>query len=88
MHIQSLLETNHHLPLSHMEKIYIWLEETNKVINEFSIGYMMIPNLSTNNDFKEQLTKCMKTTFGQKTQQHISKILSKKNRVLALFCVL
>ena len=27
--IQSLLGTNHCLPLSHMAKSYIWLEETN-----------------------------------------------------------
>ena len=45
MYIQSLLETNHRLPLSHMDKSYIWLEETNKRINEFSIGYTMNPKL-------------------------------------------
>ena len=35
MHIQSFLRTNHRLPLSHMAKSYIWLEETNERINEF-----------------------------------------------------
>ena len=34
--IQSLLGTNHRLPLSHMAKSYIWLEEKNQRINEFS----------------------------------------------------
>ena len=43
--ILSLLRTNHRLPLSHMAKSYIWLEETNQHINEFSIGYMMNKNL-------------------------------------------
>ena len=37
MDIQSLLRTNHRLPLSHMAKSYICLEETNQSINEFSI---------------------------------------------------
>ena len=81
-----MLGTNHRLPLSHMAKSYIWLEEKNQRINEFSIGYMMNPNLSINRSFKEQLNKCMKNTFVAMTQQHISKILSKINtRVLALF---
>ena len=30
MHIQYLLGTNNRLPLTHMAKIYIWLEETKK----------------------------------------------------------
>ena len=37
MDMQSLLGTNHRLPLSHMAKSYICLEETNQSINEFSI---------------------------------------------------
>ena len=37
---------------------------------------MINPNLSINKYFKEQVTKCMKATFGAMTQQHISKILS------------
>ena len=74
MYIQSLLGNNHRLPLSHMAKSYIWLEETNQLVNEFSIGYMMNPNLSINKAFKEQVKICMKTTFYTTTQQHISKI--------------
>ena len=85
MHIKSLLGTNHRLPLAHMAKRYIWLEEKNQRINEFYIGYMMNPNLSINRDFNEQVKICTKTTFGTTTQQHISKILLKPNtRVLAL----
>ena len=84
MGIQSLLGTNHCLPLSHMAKSYIWLEETNQRINEFSIGYTMNPNLIINKAFKEQVKICMKTIFSKTTQQHISKILLKPNtRVLA-----
>ena len=80
-----MLGTNHRLPLSHMAKSYIWIEETDQRINEFSIEYMMNPNLSINKYFKEQVKICMKTTFVTMTQQHISKFLSKTNtRVLAL----
>ena len=85
MDIQSMLGTNHCLPLSHMAKSYIWLEETNQLVNEFSIEYMMNPNLSINKAFKDQVKICMKTTFVTMTQQHISKFLSKTNtRVVAL----
>ena len=85
MDIQSRLGNYHRLPLSHMAKSYIWLEETNQRINEFSIGYMMNPNLSINKAFKEQVKIYMKTTFATTTQSHISKILLKPDtRVLAL----
>ena len=85
MYIQSMLGTNCRLPLSHMDKSCIWLEETNKLVNELSIGYMVNPSLSINKAFKDQVKICMKTTFSTMTQQHISKILSKTNtRVLAL----
>ena len=33
MNIQYMLGTNHRLPLSHMAKSYIWIEETNARIN-------------------------------------------------------
>ena len=86
MHIQSLLGNNQRVPLSHMAKSYILCDETNELIHEFSIGYMMNPNLSINKAFKEQVKICMKTAFGTMTQQNISKILSKINtRMLALF---
>ena len=69
-----------------MAKSYIWLEEYNQLITDFSIRNMTNPNLSINKAFKEQVTKCMKTEFVAMTQQHTGKILNKKNtRVLALF---
>ena len=85
MDIQSLLGTNHCLPLSHMDKSYIWFEETNQRINELSIGYMMNPNLNMNKVFREQVKVCMKTIFSTSNMTQISKILLKPNtRVLAL----
>ena len=59
--MQSLLGNNFRRPSLHMSKSYIWLEETNQRINEFSIGYIMNPNLNTNKAFREQLKVCLKT---------------------------
>ena len=68
-----------------MAKSYIWIEETNKRINEFSIGYMMNTILNTHKCFREQVKVCLKNTFSTLTMTHISKILLKPNtRVLAL----
>ena len=68
-----------------MAKSYIWLEEKNQCINNFSIVYMMNPNLSMKKDFKEQVKIYVKTTFATTTQSHISKILLKPDtRVLSL----
>ena len=85
MNIQYMLGTNHRLPLSHMDKIYICLEETNQRINEFSIGYTMNPNFSINKAFKEQVKVCLKYIFSISTLSHISKTLLKPDiRVLEL----
>ena len=62
MDIQYMVGTNHCLPLSYMAKSYICLEETNQHINDFSIGYMMNPNLSINKALKEQVKLCLKNT--------------------------
>ena len=68
-----------------MAKSYIWHEETNQRINEFSIGYMMNPNLNTHKAFREQVKVWLKNKFSTSTMTHISKILFKPNtRVLVL----
>ena len=83
--MQSMLGTNFRMPLLHISKSYIWLEETNQRINEFSIGYMMNPTLYSNRAFKDQLKLCLKHTFGPDTNPHISRTLQKPNtRVLTL----
>ena len=46
-----------------MAKSYIWLEEIKELINEFSIEYMINPNFNIKKEFKEKVTKCIKTTF-------------------------
>ena len=60
----SLLGVNHHLPLFHMAKHFIWINETKKRINEFTVGYMINPGLNVNKAFREQVEKCLYTTFG------------------------
>ena len=86
--MQSLLGAYHFLHLSRMAKIYIWLEETKERINEFSIGYMINQTFNINRSFKEQVTKCMKTTFGAINQPHISKILSKEYKSVSIINLL
>ena len=43
--MESMVVANSCMPLLHMSKPYIWIEETNQRINEFSFGYMMNPTL-------------------------------------------
>ena len=76
--MQSMLGANCCMPLLHMSKIYNWLEDTNQRINEFSIGYMMNPNLYKNRAFKDQVKVCFKHTFVPDTTSHNNKIQQKK----------
>ena len=45
MRMLQLLGSNQCLPLLHMSKRFILLEETGKRINDFEIGYMINPSL-------------------------------------------
>ena len=49
----TLLGIDHCLPLLHMAKRFIWIEETGKRINEFGIGYMINPSFHVNKVFKQ-----------------------------------
>ena len=85
MEIQSLLGNNHSVNSSHVAKSYIWLEEKNLRINEFSIGYTMNQNLNMNRVFRDQVKVCVINIFSTSIMTQISKILLKPNtRVLAL----
>ena len=77
MPTQSLLGVNHRLPLFHMNKSFIWLEETKERINKFSIGYMINPTLNINKSFREKVTKLMKTTFFAIKKPRIRTIFAK-----------
>ena len=75
MSMLPLLGDNHRLPLLHMAKRFIWLEETGELINEFEIRYMINPSLNGNKDFRYQVEKCMNTKFGALTQYFIKNTL-------------
>ena len=62
-----------------MAKRFIWLNETKQLINEFTIGYMIHPGLNISKAFREQVEKCMYTTFGEITQPFINATLEKYN---------
>ena len=79
MPMLSLLGWDHHLPLLHMAKRFIWLNETKKLINEFLIGYIINPDLNDNKPFRDQVEKVMYTTFGKITQPLLKATLSKNN---------
>ena len=51
----SLLGENHLLPLFHMAKRFIWINETQKCSKEFKIGCMINPGLNVNKSFREQV---------------------------------
>ena len=66
---------NHGLPLFHMAKGFIWINETKQRINEFKTGYIINQNLSIKKAFIKQVYTCMKNTFGAITQPHIRSTL-------------
>ena len=78
LNMKSMLGDNCRMPLLHITKSYIWFEETNQRINEFSIGYMMNPTLYRNRAFKDQIKICFKHTFGPDTNSRINKNYRKK----------
>ena len=61
-----------------MAKRFIWIEETGKRVNEFGVGYMTNTSLHVNKAFKEQVEKCMNTTFYELTQPFTKTTLEKK----------
>ena len=48
------LGVNHRLPLFHMSENFVYLNNTEEHINEFTIGYMANPTLHVNKVFKYQ----------------------------------
>ena len=73
--MESILGSNCRMPLLHMSKSYLLIEETSQRINEFSFGCMFNPTLYTNKVFREQVKACLKNTFGTDTNKHIHKTL-------------
>ena len=83
--MECVLGANCRIPLIHMSKRKMYIEETNESINEFSFACMFNTTLHTNKDFKEQVKACLSNTFGTDTNKHINNILLRQNtRVIAL----
>ena len=64
MPILSLLGANHRLSLFYIDEHFIWINERKIRINEITIGYIINTGLNINRTFREQVDKCMLTTFG------------------------
>ena len=80
-----LLGANHLLPLFHMVKRCIWLEERKSVLMSLRLDILLIQVLHFDKPFRDQVQKYMNTTFDALTKSFIKATLSKKNRsVLAL----
>ena len=85
MPMLSLLGENHRLSLFYMDIRSIWINKTKQRINKFRIGYIINKKLNIKKAFREQVSKCIKTTFDAITQPFIRATFSKnKTRVLAL----
>ena len=73
--MESVLGVNCRIPLIHMSKRKIYIEEKNERMNEFSFAYMCNPTLYRHKVFKEQVKLCLNNTFGADTNKHINDIL-------------
>ena len=83
-----LFGANNRLPLLHIDKGLIWIEETIECINEFAPVYMNNTTLNGNKYFKEQVEKCMNNIFGLLTQPFIKKRMTKMNTLVLEFLML
>ena len=72
--MESVLGENCRIPLIHMSKRKMCIEETNEHIHEFSFASMLNPTLHTKKVFKEQVKACLSNTFGADTNKHINYI--------------
>ena len=52
MPMLSLLGDKHCLPLFHIAKRFIWINETKQRMNDFTIGYMITPESNVNKAFR------------------------------------
>ena len=75
MPILTFLGEKKRLPLLHMAKRFIWINETKKPINEFVIGYIINPGLNVNKALSEQAERSIYNTFVKITQPFIKATL-------------
>ena len=75
MPVLPFLGANNCLPLFHLDKRLIRIEETGERINEFEILYMIDPRLHFNEAFRDQVETFMNATFVELTQSFIKSTL-------------
>ena len=56
----TLLGVNHLLPIFHKSKTFVYINNTEKRMNKFEIGYIINPKLDVNKMFREQFDKSIK----------------------------
>ena len=80
-----MLGANNCLFPLHTATNFLYLHETNELINEFDIVYLINPEFHVNKVFKYRVEKCKNNTFDNITQPFIKNFMTKNNTcVLAL----
>ena len=64
-----------------MSKIIVYIYSTFKLINPFTIGYMVNPTLHVNKAFREQVVKFLRETSFQSTISVIINVMGVKEYV-------
>ena len=64
-------------PLLHMSKIFIYINGTEKRMNQFEILYMVNPTLHVNKVFIYQVYKCLRETFHPSKMPGIRNVIKK-----------
>ena len=86
--IMPFLGVNHSLPISHISKIFVFINTEEEFIHQFTIGYMTNPILHVNKVFRYQAENWLKDTFHQITMKGI-RCSEKKDTcviVFVMFC--
>ena len=86
--MESMLRANCRIPLLHMSKSYIWIEEKSQRINEFSFGYMFNPTLYTNKFLKSKWKHILKTHLVQIPTNILIKHYKKQYKSACISCFL
>ena len=77
--LMPIVGLNHRLPILHMNKIMLHIYTSCKIMNQFTIGYMIKPSLRFNNAFRTQVEKCLDYSFYIRTMKTIKNVLMDNN---------
>ena len=68
--------------IEYVQKLFVYINTTEKLIKQFKIGYMINPTLNVNKVFRYQVEKWVKEKFHQSTMK--GKKMIKEKRIYAL----